>query len=142
MKGDVKLPIFDINISIFPLYPLWSTTTKWNHDMLKECTSFIEIYDFIFAGNRELDLFTAVIWSLWNQCKNLRLRKPTLPLDKVLDFAREHLTEHPSSTLTSSNPQQHRATTWIAPEAYDFKVNFDGATFADDDTAGLGVVIR
>ena len=60
VKGDVKLPIFDIKISIFPLYPLWSTTAKWNHDMLKECTS-IEIFDFIFAGNREPDLFSAVI---------------------------------------------------------------------------------
>ena len=61
VKGDVKLPIFDIKISIFPLYPLWSTTAKRNHDMLKECTSFIEIFDFIFAGNREPDLFSAVI---------------------------------------------------------------------------------
>lgn len=110
--------------------------------MLKECTSFIEIFDFIFAGNTEPDLFTAVIWSLWNRRNNLCLGKPTLPLDKVLDFARKRLTEHPSSTLTSSNPQQHPATTWIAPEAHGFKVNFDGATFADDDTAGLGVVIQ
>ena len=31
---------------------------------------------------------------------------------------------------------------WIAPEAHGFKVNFDGATFADDDTVGLGVVIQ
>ena len=87
-------------------------------------------------------MFVAVIWSLWNQRNNLRLEKPALPLDKVLDFARECLTEHPSSTLTSSNPQQHLTTTWIAPKAYGFKVNFDGATFADDDTTRLGVVIR
>ena len=49
------------HISIFPLYPLWSTTTKWNNDMLKGCTSFIDIFDFIFAGNREPDLFVTVI---------------------------------------------------------------------------------
>ena len=110
--------------------------------MLKECTSFIEIFEFIFAGNREPDLFAAVIWSLWNRHKNLRLGKPALPLDKVLDFAWERLTEHPSSTSTSSNPQQHPAATWIALEAHGFKVNFDGATFVDNDTTRLGVVIR
>nr|POF20085.1 hypothetical protein CFP56_65124 [Quercus suber] len=38
-------------------------------------------------GNREPDLFAAVIWSLWNQHNNLYLGKPALPLDKVLDFA-------------------------------------------------------
>nr|POF20083.1 lrr receptor-like serine/threonine-protein kinase gso2 [Quercus suber] len=52
-----------------------------------------------------------------------------------------HCGTGPSSTSTSSNPQQHPAATWIAPEAHGFKVNFDVATFADDDTAGLGVVI-
>nr|POE99528.1 phytosulfokine receptor 1 [Quercus suber] len=79
-------------------------------------------------GNRGPDLFATVIWSLWNRHNNLRLGKPALPLDKALDFARDHLTEHPSSTLSSSNPQQRLVTTWTTPEAHGFKVNFDGAT--------------
>ena len=106
------------------------------------CTSFIDIFDFIFVGNREPDLFAAVIWSLWNRRNNIRLGKRALPLDKLMDFARECLIESPASNLISLNPQQRQATKWTALETRGFKINFDGATFADDDTAGIGVVIR
>ncbi|XP_075655138.1 uncharacterized protein LOC142625345 [Castanea sativa] len=39
--------------------------------------------------NREPKLFATVIWTLWNRRNNLRLGKPALPLEKVLDFAQE-----------------------------------------------------
>lgn len=109
--------------------------------MLKECISFFGVFYFIFAGNREPDLFAAVIWTLWNRRNNLRLGNPALPLDKVLQFARERLTESTPSPSPPLNPEQRPATTWTAPEAHEFKVNFDGATFADYDTAGIGAVI-
>lgn len=106
------------------------------------CTFFIDIFDFIFARNRQPDLFVAVIWSLWNRRNNIRLGKPTLPLDKLMDFARERLIESPTSNLISSNPQLCPTIKWTTPETHGFKINFNGATFADDDTAGIGVVIR
>ena len=31
---------------------------------------------------------------------------------------------------------------WMAPRAHSYKLNFDGATFAEDGTAGIGVVIH
>lgn len=74
-------------------------------------------------------MFATVIWTLWNRQNNFRLGKLALPLDKVLDFSREHLTKSTSSP-------------WTTPEAHSLKVNFDGATFANDDTTGIGMVIR
>ena len=71
---------------------------KWNHGTLRACTSFIDIFDCIFAGNKDPDFFMAVIWTLWTQCNNLRLGKPALPLNKVIEFARERLTEAAMST--------------------------------------------
>ncbi|XP_050248699.1 uncharacterized protein LOC126695948 [Quercus robur] len=154
------------------LRPLWSSMPKWNHGMLKACTSFIDIFDCIFARNKDPDLFAAVIWTLWTRRNNLRLGKLALPLNKVIEFARERLTEAAMSTslfLYSTtgahshnlNPDEATVTednamitelplphaqrtpiTWTAPGAHSYKLNFDGATFAEDGTAGIGVVIH
>ena len=71
------------------LRPLWSSMPKWNHGTLRVCISFIDIFDCIFASNKDLDLFAAVIWTLWTRRNNLRLGKPALPLNKVIEFSRE-----------------------------------------------------
>ena len=87
-------------------------------------------------------MFAAVIWSPWNRRNNICLGKSTLPLDKLMDLGRERLIESPTSNLISLNPQQRQATKWTALETHGFKINFGGAIFADDETAGIGVVIR
>ena len=145
---------------------------KWNHGTLRACTSFIDIFDCIFVGNKDPDLFAAMIWTLWTQRNNLRLGKPALPLNKVIEFAWERLTKAAISTslfsysttgahsynlnsdgatsiedttTTNALPSPHAQrtpTTWMAPEAHNYKLNIDGATFAEDGTAGIGVVIR
>lgn len=66
---------------------LWCTRPKWTHGTLIVCSSFIDVFDFIFTGNRESEMFAAVIWTLWNRHNNLRLGKLALLLDKVLEFA-------------------------------------------------------
>ena len=44
--------------------------------------------------------------------------------------------------MTSTKQRRTQTTTWTLPQDNWYKINFDGATFADDRTAGLGVVIR
>ena len=108
---------------------------------------------------------------MWTQCNNLRLGKPALPLNKVIEFAQERLTKAAMSTslfsyfttwahnhnlnsngatstedtaTTNALPSPHAQRTptmWMAPEAHNYKLNFDGATFAEDGTARIGVVI-
>ena len=138
---------------------------KWNHGTLRACTSFIDIFDCIFAGNKDPDLFAVVIWTLWTRRNNLRLGKPALPLNKVIEFARERLTEAATSTplfsYSTTEAQSHNlnpateddaelpfphaqrtSITWTAPGAHSYKLNFDGASFTEDGTARIGVVIR
>ena len=124
------------------LKPLWCTRPEWNHGTLHACSSFIDVFDFIFAGNKESELFAAVIWTIWNRCNNLRLGKPALPLDKVLEFTQERLTGIEATNERSSHPHGRATNHWTAPDANGFKINFDGAIFADRDRAGIGVVIR
>ena len=71
------------------LQPVWRSRIQWNHSTLQACSSFTNIFELIFAGNRELELFAAVLWTLWNRMNNLRLGKPALPLGQVVDFAQD-----------------------------------------------------
>ena len=71
------------------LSSLWNQTPIWNHEALKGSKSFIDIMGFVFAGNKDPELFSLVIWNLWNCRNNLRLGKSALPLDKITEHARE-----------------------------------------------------
>ena len=51
--------------------------------------------------------FAAVLWTLWNRRNNLRLGKPTLSLNQVVEFAQDRILEKKSlqrcfSTITTS----------------------------------------
>lgn len=115
---------------------------KWNHGTLMACTSFIDISDCIFSGNRDPNLFATVIWTLWTRRNNLRLGKTTLLVNKVIEFARERLTEFGTGTPLPLHLAQRTPTSWTTPETHRYKINFDGASFAEDATVGIGVVIR
>ena len=63
---------------------LWTSIPQWNHSNLKQSVSFIEMLGFVFAKNRNPELFISVIWAVWNRCNNLRLGKPVIPLSQLL----------------------------------------------------------
>ena len=120
---------------------LWKQT-KWNNGALKYFTSFLDLFDFILAGSSDVELFASITWNLWNHRNNLRLGKPTIPLDKVLEHSWEQQLESHFSTPLIPTRRQQQDTAWTAPDHHWVKVNFDGATFAGDNKAGLGVVTR
>lgn len=94
----------------------WKQTKTWNHGVLKKFISFLDLFDFILAGNSDIELFATVIWNLWNRRNNLRLGKPLHPLDKVLEHSREQLLESHSSTLSLPIHRRQQAATWTTPE--------------------------
>lgn len=63
-------------------------------------------------------------------------------MDKILDAARDRWL----GTLPSESPTlpkgQHQPTIWSPLGENNYKINFDGATFADTGTAGLEIIIR
>ena len=72
----------------------------------------------------------------------MRLGKLALSLGQVVDFAQDRILERASCNAAFQQPQPHQVTTWQAPVQHAYKVNFDGAIFAEEGLAGLGVVIR
>ena len=100
------------------------------------------MFELIFAGNKELNLFAVVLWTLWNMRNNLRLGKLALSLGQVVDFAQDRILERASCNVVFQQSRPHQVAAWKAPDQHAYKVNFDGAIFVKEGLAGLGVVIR
>ena len=83
-----------------------------------------------------------VLWNLWKRKNNLRLGKPTIPLNKVLEHSLEQQIESHSNPLTLTTSRSKQPARWTPPPDQWYKLNFNGATFADKDTAGIGIVVR
>nr|POE98141.1 hypothetical protein CFP56_51332 [Quercus suber] len=78
------------------------------------------------GSGSDVELFATITWNLWNRRNNLRLGKPTIPLDKVLEHSREQPLESHFSTSIMNTRRQQSASAWIAPDQHWAKVNFDG----------------
>ena len=134
----------DILHALYPcpeLQSLWSTTPSWNQDTLKQSTCFTDFIVSIFVGLKELELFMVVLWNLWKRRNNLRLGKPTIPLNKVLEHSREQQIKSHFSPLILTTSRSKQPTRWTPPSDHWYKLNFNGTTFADKDTAGIGIVV-
>lgn len=81
---------------------MWRQIPMWNHDALKGSRTFTDLIEFVFAGNKESELFSVVIWNSWNRRNNLWLGKATLPLDKIIEHSREWQLEPFVPPATSS----------------------------------------
>ena len=81
---------------------LWNSTPTWNHSTLKQSASFIDMLGFVFIEDINSELFISMIWTVWNRRKNLRLLKPVVPLNQLLQLAKERLQEHDSLSLYES----------------------------------------
>ena len=115
----------------------------WKVDSLKRCPNFIDLLGCIFAKNRDPELFSTIVWFLWNQRNNLRLGKGSIPLDQVLQQARNKLQEFKSAqTRTGAASTRHSSSQWQPPPSSVCKINFDSALFMKEQRAGIGVAIQ
>ena len=89
------------------------------------------------------ELFAYMGWSLWFNRNAKRVGSTSLPTDKIFSDGVERLQEYHS---VQEEPLQQdmvsHPTQWLPPSPSVYKINFDGATFIDTDSAGLGVVAR
>ena len=64
------------------------------------------------------------------------------PINHILPLAKERKAEFQNLHLVTRTIQHRNHTRWKPPESDVYKVNYDGATFADQGRAGIGVVVR
>lgn len=124
------------------LFDLWTKFDLWNHNSLQQATSFIDLMGCVVADNRDPLLFSMVARAIWNWRNNCPLEKPAVPLDELLSQLKERLREFKLYNSSSITPVGRPPTSWQALDRNTYKVNFDGALFIAENSAGLGVVIR
>ena len=87
------------------------------------------------------ELFAYMRWSLWFNRNAKRVGSTSLPTDKIFSDGVERLQEyHSMQDYPTQQDVVSHSTQWRPPPHSVYKVNFDGATFIDMDSAGLGLV--
>ena len=124
------------------LLDLWTKVDLWNHSSLQQATSFIDLMGCVFADNRDSTLFFVVVWAIWNRRNNLHLGNLVAPLNELLSQSKERLRDFKLYNSSSIIPVGWPPTSWQAPDRNTYKVNFDGALFTVENSAGLGLVIH
>uniref|UniRef100_A0A2N9I833 Reverse transcriptase domain-containing protein n=1 Tax=Fagus sylvatica TaxID=28930 RepID=A0A2N9I833_FAGSY len=113
--------------------------------------SYIDFMDLYYRNmqilqTQELQIFAMLTWLIWFHCNRQRLDQPTDEIDRLYPRALELLTEfhqaQDNHSQTSHATEPSTRTKWKLPIPDRFKVNFDGATFAETNEAGLGAIIR
>lgn len=122
----------------------WELETCRNF-LSEKFASFQDLFQGILAQNNQklAELFAYIGWSILGNRNAKRVGSSPLPLEKIYNDAVERLQEfhsvqaEPLNQVATPHP-----THWLPPPPSVYKLNFDGATFSDMASAGLGVVAR
>ena len=121
---------------------VWEKDTAWSFRSHTSFSNFSELMAWVVDHQRKPALFVFTVWSIWTQRNQLRAQKPCCPLDHLSPLAAERFAEFCAIQPPSPPARPHRRTRWKPPPADIFKINFDGAIFAEDNCSGVGVVVR
>ena len=93
---------------------------------------------------RLFPLFAVTASTVWHRRNKSRLQTATMPLDRLVVFAKNYLQNYVDRIGKPVPPVRKSATTvcWRPPCENRVKINFDGALFGESESAGIGVVIR
>ena len=108
-------------------------------------SKFEDVFQFLRekVSPKMVALFAIVAWSIWKCSNRRRERQKTWGIDAIFSWASELLKEF--QDVNKKVPQvvaRSEDIRWKPPAYGLYKINFDGALFADQACAGLGVVIR
>ena len=105
------------------------TNSNVEHDALRGGRTFTDLIEFVFASNKDLELFSLVILELVESPKQSPIRQGCLPLNKILEHFRERQIKAFDSPATSSLYRSQQKASWSPLEAPRYKINYDAATF-------------
>ena len=74
-----------------------------------------------------------VSWLIWNRRNKIHFNKQYLPPEKILDTATALLTEIHDNSIDRLERNLAQTQRWAPPVAGAYKVNYDGAYFADEE---------
>lgn len=78
---------------------------------------------------------------IWSHRNKTRLQEQSLPLNSIREAVCKYLQRFNSCRDKPRTIKQIRRRRWQPPKPGEYKINFDGAMFSEEDEAGLGIVV-
>ena len=124
---------------------MWEQQREWEFREYEVFDNFRALVEFVIEKGLDLELFATTVWTIWHRRNALRTSQTPLPIQQVLqmvqtlraDFARSLLQRPTAQTSPGPPIPTDRPPPWP-----NIKVNFDGACFHDQNSAGAAAVIR
>ena len=79
---------------------------------------------------------------MWNRRNQVRLNETACPLEQIHALSKDRKNEFQLLHKSVGTPQHRNHVRWKPPDQGLYKINYDGAIFAQQARAGIGVVIR
>ena len=120
----------------------------WGHAfmMLRQVSlQWNSLTDLVSAARKlegGLELFMVIAWLVWSRRNKRHFQENCMPPEKIRDAAESVLKEFRGSQKSRPERVQRPPQRWVPPEPGSYKVNYDGAYFAEEEAASIGVVVR
>ena len=128
------------------LDPVWDNAELWGFRSSVQFLDLKELWSWLIMQKKDVELFAATVWMIWNQRNRVRLNLPAESLHQLAHTARTWLLEFQRRNVVRA-PQVQQGTRrarsrWKPPRSEFLKINYDGAIFPNENKSGIGVVIR
>ena len=121
---------------------VWEAMNLWRFRAHSTFQSFSELMTWIIKNDKSPELFAMFIWSIWTQRNQLRTQQPCCSMSHLAQTANDRFHEFKAVQPSALPSLRQRHVTWSPPAPNIFKINYDGAIFADTNRSGIGVVIH
>ena len=104
--------------------------------------SFTGSMSVVRLREENLELFTVLAWYIWCRRNKCHFNGQSLPPEKLLEAAEAALTEFQRKPENRPKKKKSQPQRWSPPAPEIYKVNYDGAYFAEEEEAGISVAVR
>ena len=114
------------------LTEVWDSDIVWRFRSTESLTDFQKLVLYVEESGLGLELFSMIVWLLWQRRNQVRVSIPTTPLGQIVTQAQQQLQDFyrvQPVKIASVNPNHHSTTTWNPPHAPSLKVTYDGVVF-------------
>ena len=121
---------------------MWNADPQWRwlSEMTGRCVK--DIFKRALEEEMDVALLAFTSWAVWNKRNQVRLKETACPLEQIHALSKDKKNEFQLLHKSVGPPQHKNHVRWKPPNQGLYKVNYDGAIFAQQARASIGVVIR